>query len=82
MGTRELRQAFNDVSAPRYTCAKALSWYEPTEGSQVQRLEFSGRGADGNVFVVKSEQFNPSLDPTQIARATAQALLDKQEPLT
>jgi len=82
MGVRELVQAFNAVAAPRYTCQKALSWYEPTEGPQVQRLEFSGRGADGNGFVVKSEQFNPNIDPTQVARATAQALLDKQEQLT
>jgi hypothetical protein len=82
MGVADLRKAFNEVSQPRYTCQKALSGYEAVEAGQVQVLAFSGIGPDGNSFEVRSEQFNPNLDPVLIARKTAQALLDKQEPLT
>lgn len=82
MGVADLRNAFNEIARPRYTCSTALSHYEPTEAGQFQVLTFSGRGADGNSFEVKSEAYPPNLDPVQIARQTAQALLDKQEPLS
>lgn len=82
MGVAELRKAFNEVAQPRYTCRRALSDYERTEAGDMQVLSFSGTGPDGNSFEVRSEAFRPNLDPTEIARATAQALLEKQEPLT
>lgn len=82
MGVADLRRAFNEVSQPRYTCRTALSGYERSEAGEVQVLVFSGTGSDGNGFEVRSEAFNPNLDPVQMARATARALLGKQEPLT
>lgn len=83
MGAAELRKAFNEVAEPRYSCRKAFSHYEPVEsGGQFQVLTFSGTGADGNGFEVRSEAFHPNLSSEEIARRTAQALLDKQEPLT
>lgn len=82
MGVAELRKAFNAVAQPRYTCRSATMVYDRTEAGEMQILTFSGTGPDGNGFEVKSEAFNPNLDPVQIASATAQALLDKQEPLT
>lgn len=82
MGVSELRTAFNEIAGPRYNCMKVFSKYERTEAGEMQVLIFSGRGGDGNGFEVRSELFNPNLEASQVARATAQALLDKQEPLT
>lgn len=86
MGVADLRKAFNEVAEPRYSCRKAYMHYEPVGGEggagQFQVLTFSGTGADGNGFTIKSEQFNPNLDPVEMSRVVAQALLDKQEPLT
>lgn len=82
MGVADLRNAFNEIARPRYVCQKALSDYERGEGGELQVIRFSGTGADGNSFEVRSESFSPNLDPVEIARKTAQALLDKQEPLT
>lgn len=82
MGVAELRKAFTDVVQPRYVCRTATLGYERTEAGEMQILTFGGIGSDGNGFEVRSEAFNPNLDPVQMARATAQALLDKQEPLT
>lgn len=82
MGVAQLREAFNAVASPRYTCRQAYSDYARHEGGESQVLTFSGIGSDGNSFEVKSEAFNPTLDPVQVASKTAQALLAKQEPLT
>lgn len=82
MGVAELRKAFNEVAQPRYTCRDAKMAYDRTEAGEMQVLSFSGTGPDGNSFSVKSQAFNPNLNPVEMARATAQALLDKQEPLT
>jgi len=82
MGVRDLQQAFNEIGLSRYTCQRALSHYEAMEGGQFQVLTFSGIGADGVTFEVRSEAFHPGLDPAQIARNTAKALLDKQEQLS
>lgn len=81
MGVRELKQAFNEIGQPRYVCLNAISFYELHEAGEVQILTFSGTGADGNGFEVRGEVPRGG-DPVLIARATAQALLDKQEPLT
>lgn len=82
MPAGDLRKAFNEEATPRYTCQLATMAYDRSEGAELQILTFSGIGADGNSFEVRSEKFNPNLDPVQIARATAKALLAKQEPLT
>lgn len=81
MGVRELRNAFNEAASPRYTCQRALSSYETNEAGEFEVLTFSGIGADGNGFEVRGEVPRGG-DPVLIARATAVALLAKQEPLT
>lgn len=82
MSVSDLREAFNSVASPRYTCDRALLNYDRTEGREWQLLTFSGRGADGNGFEIVSGKVGPSGDLAQAARETAQRLLDRQAALT
>lgn len=77
MGVADLRDAFNAVSQPRYSCQRATLGYEPGDGVQYQRLEFSGSSASGVPFFVKSDRLRPNTDVNKAAAAVAQALLDK-----
>lgn len=82
MGARELKEAFNTVSIPRYTCTLATLGYDRRDGKEFQILKFSGMGADGNSFNVTSEPLEPNSDVVLAAGATAQALMDRGEDLT
>ncbi len=82
MGVADLKATFNSVASPRYAATKAFLRYERHEGVEWQVLKFSGRGADGNGFEITSERLGPTTDVMVTALAVAQALLDKQEPLT
>jgi hypothetical protein len=81
MGVSDLREAFNAVSAPRYTCQQALLSYDRANNAEWQILTFSGRGQDGNGFEIKSDRVGPSGDLALAARETALRLLDKQAEL-
>jgi hypothetical protein len=76
MGVGELREAFNSVSQPDYTCTMALLDYERVNGKEWQILRFSGNDATGGVFNVVSEDLGPGYDLNQAARETAQRMLD------
>lgn len=80
MGVADLRDAFNAVGAPRYTCQRATLRYEPGDGIQFQRLEFYGSDASGAPFSAKSDRLPPDTDVNKAAAAVAQALLDKDVP--
>jgi hypothetical protein len=82
MGTSELRDTFNSIASPRYSCDRALLHYDRADGKEWQVLSFSGRGADGNGFTVMSSRIGPSGDLAAAARETAQRLLDRQAELT
>jgi hypothetical protein len=82
MAVSDLREAFNLVAAPRYTCQQALLDYERADGAEWQILSFSGRGQDGNGFEIKSDRIGPSGDLVVAARETAQRLLDQKQHLT
>lgn len=89
MGIGELREAFNSVSQPAFTCTLALLDYERTENNdpkihrrylEWQILRFRGTGADGTPFDVVSQDIGPGADLNQAARETAQRMLDQRKP--
>lgn len=77
MGVKELRQAFNETSAPTATCMVALLEYESANDTQWQILYFSGNYADGQGFTIKSNRIRPNGDVNQAARETAERLLQQ-----
>lgn len=82
MSRAQLRESFNEVGSPRYTCTDAKLGYERDGGKEWQVLVFSGTGSDGNAFEVKSDRLAGDIDVFAAAKVVAQRLLDQQEPLT
>lgn len=84
MGIGELRESFNSVSQPAFTCTLALLDYErgQVDGKNVewQVLLFRGTSADGTPFEIKSERHPGNIDINAAAKATAQMLLDQRKP--
>lgn len=78
MGVADLRDAFNAVAQPRYSCQRATLRYEPGDGLQFQILEFYGSDAYGAPFSAKSDRLRPGTDVNKAAAAVAQALLDRE----
>lgn len=78
MGSRELKDAFNEVSAPTAVCQKALLEYLPGQGTEWQILYFSGNYADGAGFSIKSDRLRPGTDVNAAARVTAEQLLQRK----
>ena len=81
MAVADLIDAFNSVSEPRFTCVKALQWYETKDQTQFQRLRFSGTGENGNVFKIESDLLRPDTDLNEAARAVARRLLNQPAPI-
>lgn len=77
MGVADLRDAFNAVSEPRFTCTKALMNYDRSHDAESQILTFSGMGADGNSFEVKSGRLRGNANLITAAAESAQQLLDR-----
>lgn len=76
MGSAEMRDAFNSVSAKGQASA-ALQWYERDDaGKEWQVLSFRGNRPDGSAFVANSERHDPKADPVGVARETAQKFND------
>lgn len=84
MGAAGLREAFNAVSQPAFTCTLALLDYEREQinGKTVewQVLLFRGTSADGTPFEIKSERHPGDIDINTAAMDTAQKLLDQRKP--
>ena len=74
MGTRELRDSFNQQAAPTATCSKALM---ETLGGGIQKLYFSGSYADGQGFVIESGQIKPGADLVLASLGVATELLNR-----
>ena len=77
MGVGELRDNFNMVSQPDFTCTQALLDYERVNGKEWQILRFSGTGPDGSVFDIVSDGLGPGYDLNKAAREAAQRMLDQ-----
>lgn len=78
MGSRELRQSFNEISQPAATCTKALLEYESANDTQWQVCYFSGSYAGGEGFAIKSDRIRPGDDVNLAARATAGRFLQQK----
>lgn len=76
MGIADLKDAFNAVALPAFTCTRALMTMEQANGAEWQRLHFSGISAAGVPFDVTSDRVRSNDDLATEARATAQRLLD------
>jgi hypothetical protein len=77
MGTKELRENFNQVAEPRAACQDALLYYENAGVTQWQRLKFSGIDGSGQPFEIISNRLRPGSDVVMAARMTAQHWLEK-----
>jgi hypothetical protein len=75
MGTRELKNAFNEVSQPVANCTQATLGYDRSSGVEHQKLVFSGNYSDGTVFSLESNPLRPEGDVMVAARETAEMLL-------
>lgn len=82
MGTKELRESFNDAAGGAFSCQVATLGYERKDDVEWQILKFSGSAADGSAFATQSELLPPKTDLAQAARATALALIAKGKPAT
>lgn len=80
MGVGELREAFNAVSQPAFTCTLALLDYKRGGGAEWQILLFRGTAADGSAFEIASDGLKANTDLNLAARETAQKLLDQRKP--
>ena len=75
MSAQQLKEAFNGVASPTYTCGNAYLRYVAVGGTQYQVLEFTGTDADGQPFQVKSDRIKPKGDIYLAARETAAAIV-------
>lgn len=80
MGVGELRDAFNAVSQPAYTCTLALLDYVRAHDTESQILLFRGTGTDGAPFEIKSDALRANTDLNAAAKVVAQRLLDQGDP--
>lgn len=81
MGIGELRQAFNDICQPAFTCTLALLDYERGDNNtESQILLFRGTAADGTPFEIKSAPLSGDIDLNGAAKTVAQKLLDQRKP--
>lgn len=80
MGVGELRDAFNSVSQPAFTCTMALLDYVRAHDTESQILLFRGSAADGSAFEIKSDPLRRNTDLNNAAKEVAQRLLDQRKP--
>lgn len=78
MGVGQLRDAFNAVAQPEFTCRKALLSYENAHDVQWQVLTFSGIASNGAEFTVNSQRIEPHGDIIAAATKTAQDFVTKR----
>lgn len=78
MGSRELKQAFNEITSPTATASVALLEYDRKDGDEWQNLFFSGSYADGVGFAIKSDRIRASADVNEAARETGRRLLQQR----
>lgn len=81
MGTSDLRDAFNSVSQPAFTCTLAMLDYVRAHDTESQVLRFCGiAAADGSKFDITSDPLRAGVDVNAAAKVVAQRLLDKGKP--
>lgn len=79
-GVKGLREAFNAVSEPIFSCRMALLSYERKHDTEFQILTFRGTGRDGSGFEIKSDDLRPGASLADACAATATRLLAMETP--
>jgi hypothetical protein len=80
MSVTGLRAAFNSAVQPQFSCATASLTYERANGTEWQRLWFSGTSADGVPFQIKSDRLRAETDLIAAAKAVGEKLIAQQAP--
>lgn len=86
MSVAGLRESFNAVSQPAFTCTLALLDYERETDPVTRKLKewqvllFRGTSAVGAPFEVKSDRLLGGADLNAAAKEVAQKLLDQEKP--
>lgn len=84
MSVAGLREAFNAVSEPAFTCTLALLDYERETDPETRKLKewqvllFRGTSAVGAPFEIKSDRLPGGIDFNNAAKIVAQNLLDRE----
>lgn len=80
MTASDLRDNFNSISQPAYSCTSAFLGYSREHDQEWQNLTFHVTAADGTELVITSDPIPPHGDVDQAARDTAQKLLTDGVP--
>jgi len=80
MGTKELKNSFNNEAAPTAMATKAYLTYEPVNGKEWQFIRFDGTWQDGIPFSIKSGPIAAQMNMDLAARTVAQTLLKQRGP--
>lgn len=80
MGIADIRDAFNQVARPAYSCSTAYHRYTRDDAGEKQMLEFSGRDQNGAEFKITASDLPSGSDLQAIAAETAQRLLEEGNP--
>jgi hypothetical protein len=75
MGVKALRDAFDAAADGRLTCQTAFLDYVRQDGTEWQKLTFSGIDSAGAAFSVESALLPPKTDLTEAAGDVARDLL-------
>lgn len=75
MGIADIRNAFNEVVRPQYSCGKAMMALVRDDGTEWQVITFHGTSSQGDPFEIASSRHSPNDNPEVIARETATAFL-------
>ena len=77
-GAKDLRDAFNSVSLPRFICEIATLTYRQINGEEWQILTFRGTSSDGEPFEVDSStDVKRGDNVNEHAKRIAQRLIDQ-----
>lgn len=79
-GVKGLRAAFNEAAEPVFSCTMATLNYERKHDSEFTILTFHGKSANGDPFVIKSEDLRANSDLAEACRETATRLLAREIP--
>ena len=78
MGTKHLRDAFNKVAQPTYTCSMALMDTQRAHDVEASILTFIGTKDTGEKFTVSSRPVKQDEDVNAVVAETAQALIGEE----
>lgn len=77
-GAADLKNAFNSVSMPRFTCSLATLHYQQINGEEWQILTFRGTDAEGEPFEIDSgTEVKAGDQVNEHAKRLAKQLLDR-----